>query len=98
MGNYQSNNCGYQSENYQMENGCSNCSGSCGSARRLACMCSMKVICLFVLLFAFALGLILGAVFAPFMLFALAAIIVFAIIMAIAIIALLIFRRCENCD
>lgn len=59
--------------------------------------CVSRVLCFFILLFAFALGLILGAVFARIILSALAAIIVFAATMAAVIIALLIFRSCRCC-
>ena len=64
---------------------------------RTVCACSQRAIWFFVLLFALALGLILGAVFSAAILGALAAIIVFAAVMLAAIIGLLIFGRCRNC-
>ena len=94
MSNYNSNCC--QSYEYRSD-GCSACDASYTQTRQSSCMCSMRVICLFVLLFAFAVGLIIGAVFAPLIWTALSAIIVFAIIMAIAIFALLLYRRCSGC-
>ena len=96
MGNYQTNNCGYQSENYQSDNGCSAC--ACARNRRSACgLCSYKVIGFFVVALAVALGLIFGAVYAEQIFAALAAVIVFAAVMAVAIIALLIYRICDRC-
>ena len=64
---------------------------------RTACACSQRAIWFFVLLFAFALGLILGAIFAGAIFSALAAVIVFAAVMLAVIIGLLIFGRCRNC-
>jgi hypothetical protein len=62
--------------------------------RNLFCWCSNKVICFFALLFAFALGLTLGAVFFLVILAALPAVIAFTVIMAVLIAATLIIRRC----
>lgn len=64
---------------------------------RSVCACSQRVICFFVLLFAFALGLIFGAVFSGIILCALAAVIAFAATMLAAIIGLWLFGRCRGC-
>ena len=61
------------------------------------CACSERVIGFFVLLLAAALGLIFGAVYAEAIFRALAAVIVFAVVMAAAVIALLIFGGCRGC-
>lgn len=65
--------------------------------RGLVCMCSAKVLYLFVVFLALALGLILGAVFADVILLALPAVIVFAVVMAVLILALAIYRYCICC-
>ena len=67
------------------------------SSGRGMCKCSLWVIDFFAVLLAFALGLILGAVFVGTILAALPAIIVFAIVMAVLIIALIIYRYCMCC-
>ena len=61
------------------------------------CACSERVIAFFVLLLAVALGLIFGAVFSETILGALPAVIVFAVAMAAAVIALLIYGGCRGC-
>lgn len=61
------------------------------------CACSERLIGFFVLLLIAALGLILGASFAEAILTALPAVIVFAVAMAAAVIALLIFAGCRGC-
>ncbi len=66
------------------------------SRSRCVCgICSLKAAALFAILLALALGLIFGTVYAETFFPALAAIIVFAVIMAVAVIALLIYRGCE---
>lgn len=69
--------------------------GGCGRSRTICGFCSLKAAALFGVLLAFAVGIILGTVYAETFFPALAAIIVFAIIMAVAVIALLLYRRCE---
>ena len=86
MNNYQTNEFGNRSASC-----CQQVRRNCG------CVCSVKVICFFVVALAAALGLIFGAVYAEQILTALAAVIVFAVVMAVAIIALLIYRWCERC-
>jgi len=61
------------------------------------CSCTERVIGFFVLLLAVALGLIFGAVYAEQILSALAAVIVFAVAMAAAVLALLIYGGCRGC-
>ena len=61
------------------------------------CMCAERVICFFVLLLVFALGLIFGAIFDGIIFYALPAVIAFAAVMLAAIIGLLIFGRCRGC-
>lgn len=91
MGNYENYNCGNQ-----YENNCSRCDERCGRNSRSGCgLCSMKVIGFFVVALAAALGLIFGAVYGQQIFSALAAVIVFAAVMLVAIIALLIYRWCE---
>ena len=79
--------------------GCGNACGyvrACGGCSRTICgFCSLKAAALFGALLALAVGIILGTVYAETFFPALAAIIVFAIIMAVAVIALLLYRRCE---
>lgn len=58
--------------------------------------CRWLVLAILIALFAFTLGLILGAIFAPIVLLALAAIIVLAIILLILIILKIIMLRCER--
>lgn len=65
-----------------------------GARRGIFCMCSTRVICFFTVLLSFTLGLILGAVFFPVILTALPAVIAFAVVMAVLIIATLILRYC----
>ena len=65
--------------------------------KALACMCSAKVLYLFVVFLALALGLIFGAVFAAVILPALPAVIVFAVVMAVLILALVVYRFCICC-
>jgi len=65
--------------------------------RGFLCMCSAKIIYLFAIFLTFALGLILGAVFVATILPALPAIIVFAAVMAVLILALLVYRYCLCC-
>lgn len=64
---------------------------------RPACVCPQRAIGFFVLLFAIALGLIFGAIYAEQIFSALAAVIVFAATMLAVIIGLLIYGRCRNC-
>ena len=90
MGNYENYNCGNQ-----YEVGCVRCAGRCERSGSCCGLCSMKVVCFFVVALAAALGLIFGAVYAEQIFAALAAIIVFAVVMAVAIIALLFYRWCE---
>ncbi len=86
MSNYQPNNCSSYSAN------------SCAPARRNCCgLCSNKVLGFIVVALAAALGLIFGAVYAEQIFAALPAVIVFAAVMVIAIVALLIWRFCERC-
>lgn len=68
-----------------------------GCQCRSACFCPQRVLWFFVLLFAVALGLIVGAMNAETILNAMAAVIVFAAVMLAAIIGLLIYGRCQNC-
>lgn len=87
-------------ENYNYGNQYENDCGCCGNRRerniRTCCgLCAMRILCFFVVALAAALGLIFGAVYAEQILTALAAIIVFAVVMAVAIIALLFYRWCE---
>lgn len=65
--------------------------------RGFLCICSAKIIYLFALFLTFALGLILGAVFAFTIILALPAVIVFAAVMAVLILALLVYRYCLCC-
>ncbi|MBQ9951461.1 MAG: hypothetical protein IJO98_04905 [Clostridia bacterium] len=67
-------------------------------SRWMACACIERMISFFVLLFALALGLVFGVIYAEQILPALAAIIVFAVTMAAAVIALLILCRCRTCE
>lgn len=97
----------YQSSNYS--NSCSSaCSqnrsgeyascpvrGRCGCSRMVCGICSLKAAAFFAILLALAVGIILGAVYAEIFFPALAAIIVFVVIMAVAVIALLLYRGCE---
>lgn len=64
--------------------------------RTIFCISSLKVLCFYTTLLAAALGLIFGAVFAVAILIGLPAIIVFAVVMAVLIIATLIYR-CLAC-
>lgn len=64
--------------------------------RGLFCVSSLKVLCLYAMLLTAALGLVFGASFAVTILTALAAIIVFAVVMAVLIVATLIYR-CHAC-
>ena len=59
--------------------------------------CLSRVLCFFTLLLVLTIGLILGAIFAERIFSALAAVIVFAVTMAVVIIALMIFRNCRCC-
>ena len=61
------------------------------------CSCTERIIGFFVLLLFAALGLIFGAVYAEQIFSALSAVIVFAVAMAAAVIALLIFGGCRGC-
>ena len=63
----------------------------------LFCLCSAKILCFLSVLLAGALGLILGAIFFFLVLPSLAAVIVGAAILAIAVIALVIYRSCCGC-
>lgn len=90
MGNYE--NCNRVN---QYENDCDLCGNSCPCSRACSGLCSMKVIGFFVIALAAALGLIFGSAFAQQIFGALAAVIVFAAVMLVAIIALLIYRWCE---
>ena len=86
-------------ENYNAnpyENACVRFENRCERSCRPCCgLCSMKVIGFFVVALAAALGLIFGSVYAEQIFAALAAVIVFAAVMLVAIIALLIYRWCE---
>lgn len=91
MGNYENYNNGNQ-----YESGCGCCENRRERSVRSCCgLCSMKVLCFFVVALAAALGLIFGAVYAEQIFAALAAVIVFAVVMAVAILALLFYRWCE---
>ncbi|NLV59679.1 MAG: hypothetical protein GXY67_13070 [Clostridiales bacterium] len=68
-----------------------------GQAKTSVCKCIERLICLLALFLVFAIGLIVGAVFAGIVLSVLPAIVVFAVVMAILIVALLVYRRCICC-
>ncbi len=96
MGNYEN----YSNCTNQYEPACeqyeARCVNRCGRDRNACCgLCSMKVIGFFVVALAAALGLIFGAVYGQQIFAALAAVIVFAAVMLVAIIALLLYRWCE---
>lgn len=63
----------------------------------IVCWCSDKVLCFLSFLFALALGLILGSVFAAVFIVALPALIILAVVLLILIIAVLIIKRCKCC-
>ncbi len=65
--------------------------------RAIFCYCSNSVIAFLAFLLAFTLGLIFGAVFAVVFLAALPTLIASAVLLAIMIITLLLFRRCNCC-
>ena len=81
-----SSNCPQNEQNYRRP-----------EVRNLLCMCSTKVVCLFAAFLALAVGVIIGATIADLVLPALPAIIIFAVVMAIAILAVLIYRYCLCC-
>ncbi|MDP4118590.1 MAG: hypothetical protein Q8873_05305 [Bacillota bacterium] len=66
--------------------------------RKVFCCCSSKVLFLLTTLLALTVGLILGAVFAIKIFLAFPALIVLAVVLAILIIALVIFRLCNHCQ
>jgi len=68
----------------------SNQRGCCG-------LCTLVVAGVFAFLLAAALGLIFGAVYAEQIFTALPALIVFAVVAGIAALALLFWRKCEQC-
>lgn len=72
---------------YQEKDVCCRC--------KFNCCCADKAIRFFALLLVFAVGLILGTIFAPVLRYALAALIAFAAAIAASLIALLIYRWCE---
>ena len=75
-----------------------NCNNNgCDRRRRISCLCSLKPICFLAALLTLALGLIFGAIYYETLLPILASIIIFAVAMAVAIIALLIYRACDGC-
>ena len=61
------------------------------------CSCTERVVAFFVLLLALALGLIFGAMYYETILSAMAAVVVFAAVMGVAVIALLIYGSCRGC-
>ena len=63
----------------------------------LVCWCSDKVLRFLIALFAFTVGLIIGAVFPGVIGAALAALIILAVVLLILIIAVLIIKRCRCC-
>lgn len=65
--------------------------------RTIFCCCSNSVVAFLAFLFAFTLGLIFGALFAATLLIALPTLIASAVLLAIMIITILIFRRCNCC-
>lgn len=76
--------------NYQDANSC--------RRRSICCFCPASVIGFFVLLFALALGLVLGAIYYETILPAMAAIIAFAAAIAAGIIGLLIYCWCKRSE
>ena len=76
--------------NYQDVNSC--------RRRCIRCICPASVIGFFALLLAFAIGLILGAIYYETILPALAAIIAFAAAIAAGVIGLLIYCWCKRCE
>ena len=73
-----------------------NCSSSQPEARGFARLCSLRVLWFLTFLFAAALGIILGAYFSATLLASITAVIVGTVILAIIIIAMLIYRACSN--
>ena len=71
--------------------------GFVSGQRGFVCMCSARVIYFLAAFLTLAVGLILGAVFVAVILPALPAIIVFAAVMAVLILALAIYRHCLCC-
>ncbi len=71
--------------------------GNCPQSGTRMCLCSANVLCFLLFLFAAALGIILGVIFALDLFASLAAIIVGAVILAILIVSLLIYRACNRC-
>lgn len=61
------------------------------------CVCSTWVIAFFAILLGTSLGLIFGTLFAADLLIAIPALIIFAAVMAVLIVALLIYRYCMCC-
>lgn len=67
------------------------------SSRGPACWCPTRVIYFFAALLAFTLGLILGALNVIVILAALPAVVTFAVVMLVLIVALLIYKFCACC-
>ena len=71
---------------------------SAQSRQRSCCgLCTLVVASVFAFLLAAALGLIFGATYAEQLLTALPALIVFAVVAGVATLALLFWRKCEQC-
>jgi hypothetical protein len=71
--------------------------GLAAGQRGFLCMCSARVIYFLAAFLTLAVGLILGAVFAEEILPALPAVIAFAAVMAVLILALVVYRYCLCC-
>jgi len=67
-----------------------------GSSRAL-CWCSAKLLCFFAVLFALALGLLLGAVFFPIFLLGLPVLVALAVVFFVIAVGLLIAWHCLCC-
>lgn len=74
----------------------SNCASAAGTAR-LSCLCSGGSLCFFAFLLAFAIGLILGAVYYETILPVIAAVIAFAAAIAAILVALVFFWCRRSC-
>jgi len=77
----------------------SNCVSSLNTvnAERRSCLCSGGALCFFAFLFAFAVGLLLGAIYYETILPVIAAVIAFAAAIAAVIIALIFFWCRRGC-
>jgi hypothetical protein len=71
--------------------------GFAAGQRGFVCMCSARVIYFLAAFLTLAVGLILGAVFSAAILPALPAVIVFDAVMAVLILALVVYRYCLCC-